>query len=260
VLVDFIRPGFIHPINMPGAVNGRAGGTFISPTQMSEVLLITCLFAIQVVSVPYRLILTLLTGVGVALSFSRSSFIVGFLLFIMLCITRKIPKLALVVPITLLLFLPIVLVNFSDYLLSREDLSYDVDNLLTRLDFFQSYEVNDVSALERLEVMEAALNIFFQNPLLGAGIGATSLWSYWVGPHNQILMLAAEYGVMGLLLWVVLAIILWQGHYFKDQTFQHMACFIFMGISIFSHNILELPYWLLSIALISQPARQNKPY
>lgn len=252
VITDFIQPGLIYPVRIPGAVIGRAAGTFINPTQISEILLITCLFALPVLSIPYRTIMALLVGLGVALTFTRGSFIVGFLFFLILFATRKILKIALVFPIVVLLFLPVLLNNFSDYLLSREDFILNVDNLLSRLDFFQTYEINDVSAVERLEVMEAALNLFFQNTFLGAGVGSTTLWPYRVGPHNQILVLAAEYGVTGLLLWVLLAMILWQGRYFKDRDFQHMACFIFIGLSIFTHNILELSYWLLSIALISQ--------
>jgi O-antigen ligase len=252
VLVDFFIPGLIHPIDMPGTVIGRAAGTFINPTQMSEVLLIICLFAIPGARDPYRILLILLAGIGVTLTFTRGSFIVGFLFFIILSVTRKIPKSAFVFLVCLLCFLPILLANFSDYLLSRDDLIYDVDNILNRLDFFQSFEINDFSALERLEVMDAAVNLFFQNPLLGAGVGSTSLWSYKVGPHNQILVLAAENGIIGLLLWGSLAMILWRGHYFQDRTFQHTACFIFIAMSMFTHNILEFPYWLLSIALISQ--------
>ncbi|PPC89516.1 MAG: hypothetical protein CTY34_11165 [Methylobacter sp.] len=255
VVTNFIAPGLMYPLRTPGAVIGRAAGTFINPTQISEVLLITCLFAIPVVSRPYRIILTLSTGIGVALTFTRGSFVIGFLLFILLCATRKMPRLALVFPTLLLLFLPVLVANFNDYLLSREDLIFNVDDLLSRLDFFQTYVVNDVSALERFEVMNAALNLFFQNPLLGAGVGYTTLWPYRVGPHNQLLVLAAEYGVSGILLWLLLAVMLWKGRYFKDRAFQHMACFIFIGLSMFTHNILELAYWLLSISLLSRPSQ-----
>ena len=95
----------------------------------------------------------------------------------------------------------------------------------------------------------------WSNPIFGAGAGATDLWWLGAGIHNQLVMLAAEYGVFGIALWTSLAVILWKGKYFPEKTF-HLAVvtgFIFM--SMFTHNMFDNLYWFLTFALVSGQRR-----
>jgi len=151
--------------------------------------------------------------------------------------------------------LPLLLGSFESYLSGREDLADGLDNILTRLRFFQVPAFDDDSALERVLVLEAGLDLFLESPIFGAGAGATYLWSLRTVPHNQPVMLAAEYGVFGIALWVWLAVILWKGKYFQDKTFQLSVAAGFIFLSMFTHNMLDFPYWLLTFALISGQRR-----
>jgi O-antigen ligase len=67
------------------------------------------------------------------------------------------------------------------------------------------------SAAERFQIYKVALQIVADNPLLGVGLGAFSLeirrYAPELGakdPHNTYLGLAAEVGIPGLLLWLVM--------------------------------------------------------
>ena len=145
--------------------------------------------------------------------------------------------------------------SFESYLEGREDLSEGLANLLARLEFFQDRVLDDDSALERAQVLEAGLDLFLENPIFGAGAGATDLWSLRVSTHNQLVMLAAEYGVFGIALWVSLAVILWKGKYFQDKTFQLTVVTGFVFLSMFTHNMFDYLYWLLTFALVSGQRR-----
>jgi O-antigen ligase len=151
--------------------------------------------------------------------------------------------------------LPLLLGSFESYLEGREDLSAGFDNLLGRLEFFQDQALDDSSALERAQVLEAGLDLFLRNPVFGAGAGVTDLWPLPVSVHNQLVMLGAEYGVFGIALWMWLAVILWKGKYLQDKTFQLPVVIGFAFLSMFTHNMFDFLYWLLTFALISGKRR-----
>jgi O-antigen ligase len=111
--------------------------------------------------------------------------------------------------------------------------------------------LHDESALERAEVLEAGLDLFLKNPIFGAGAGATDLWSLRGSTHNQLIMLAAEYGVFGIAVWVSLAVTLWKGKYFQDKTYQLTVVVGFVFFSMFTHNMFDFLYWLVTFALVS---------
>jgi O-antigen ligase len=151
--------------------------------------------------------------------------------------------------------LPLLLGSFESYLEGRGDLSASLDDLLGRLYFFRDQVLEDDSALERVQVLQAGLELFLEHPVFGAGAYVTQLWSLPVSVHNQLVLLAAEYGVFGIALWVWLAVILWKGQYFQDKTFNLTAVTGFVFLSIFTHNMFDFTYWLMTFALISGKRR-----
>ena len=76
------------------------------------------------------------------------------------------PKYTLAVPLLALGVLPVLLGSFESYLAGRKDLSAGLDNLLARLEFFRSRVLDDGSALERVQVLEAGLDLFLDQPHL----------------------------------------------------------------------------------------------
>lgn len=153
--------------------------------------------------------------------------------------------------VLLLLFLPSLLGHFETYLSGRQDLSGGVNDILSRLNFLETHDLSDNSALERVKLLENGWALFLQNPIFGAGTGATKFWALSIGTHNQLIMLAAEHGIVGIMLWIFLAVILWKGKYFKEKKFQIAALAIYALFSFFTHNMFDDLYWLVTFALIS---------
>lgn len=255
VIIDFLHPGMFYPLGSEGTVLGRAAATFRNPGRAGEAILLTFLLAIPVLRPRYRGLLLLFAGAGVIPTFSRAAILGWMLLSLFLLMKKAVPKYTLVIPFVVLGALSVFLGSFESYLEGREDLSAGLDNLLGRLEFFEDQVLDDDSALERVQVLEAGLDLFLRNPVFGAGARVTDLWSLPVGVHNQLVMLAAEYGVFGIALWAWLAVILWKGQYFQDNRFHLTAVTGFVFLSMFTHNMFGFLYWPLTFALISGKRR-----
>ena len=255
VIVDFLHPGVFYPLGTEGTVPGRAAATFLNANKAGEAMLLTLLLAIPVLRPLYRALLLFLVGAGVILTFSRGTILGWMLLWSYLVLRRGVPKYTFSVSLLALGVLPMLLVSFESYLAGRADLSASLDNLLSRLDFFQSQALDDDSALVRAQVLEAGLDLFLDHPIFGAGAAVTLLWGLGHGVHNQLVMLAAEYGVFGIALWTSLAAILWKGKYFPEKTFHQAVVTGFVFTSIFTHNMFDYFYWFLTFAVVSGQRR-----
>ena len=85
------------------------------------------------------------------------------------------PKYTLALPFVALVVFPLLLSSFENYLSGRADLAEGLANIQARLEFFQDQVLDDASALERAQVLEAGTELFLRNPIVGAGAGATEL-------------------------------------------------------------------------------------
>lgn len=252
VIFDFAQPGTLYPLDTEGAVLGRAAAMFINPTMAGEAILLVFLLGCAVTSSKYRVPLFLLCGAGTLATFSRSSIIGWVLILPILVFKRTLPK-STIVTTALGLGLCLVFVGaFENYLNSREELDAASSNILSRLDFFSSFKFDDDSSEERADVIRAGWELFLQDPVFGAGAGATQFWSQRGSTHNQLLLFAAEYGIVGVALWVWLLVILWNGRFFEDRGLQLAMVFMFAFMSMFTHQMLDgASYWLATFAMIS---------
>jgi O-antigen ligase len=252
VMVDFAKPGTLYPVDTDGAVLGRAAAMFINPTMAGEAILHVLLLGCAVCAVKYRLPLFLLAGAGVLTTFSRSSIIAWVLLLLILVVKKTLPRSAL---FTTLIVFGVALVfvgHFESYLHSRQELEDASSNLLSRLNFFSSFTFDDDSSEERASVIRASWDMFLQNPIFGAGAGAPPFWSQRGRTHNQLLLLAAEYGIFGVGLWAWLLVVLWKGQFFEDKGLQMAMVFLYLFMSLFTHAMFDAAtYWLATFALIS---------
>jgi O-antigen ligase len=252
VLADFAAPGFFYPTDINGAVLGRAAATFINPTMAGEALLHVFLLACAVTARRYRALLFLLVGAGVLATFSRGSIITWAVLLAILTWYRTLPRAAVLLTLAAVGALILSLGSFENYLDSRDGFEGAASNILARLDFFSSFSFDDDSATERASVAAAGWELFLQNPVFGAGAGATQFWALRGGTHNQLLMLAAEYGVFGIALWGWLLLMLWRGRFFDDRGLQIGAVFVFAFMSMFTHQMFDAAsYWLATFAMAS---------
>lgn len=65
------------------------------------------------------------------------------------------------------------------------------------------YLANDQTFTVRIDMYKEAVTIFLQHPLLGVGFGGYSRLGSYLYPHNLVLEIAAELGLIGLFLWVL---------------------------------------------------------
>ncbi|TFV96553.1 O-antigen ligase domain-containing protein [Oxalobacteraceae bacterium OM1] len=254
--LDFAEPGLLYPLDVQSAVLGRPGATFINPTIASEVMLLVFLMACNVIQPKYRVPLFLMTSAAIFLTFTRSATLACLLLFVFFAARRLFQKSEVIAIVIAIGVFAIVFGDFYGYLNGRQDIAGGLNNIDDRLNFFSSFNVEDDSAQSRASALLAGLELFLENPLAGAGAGATQFWQMGISTHNQLVLLAAEYGVLGIVSWLALAAILWRGRYFSDRSLQVAMCLLFIFMTMFTHNMFDFPYWLVTFALVSgQSAR-----
>ena len=238
VIWDFLSPGMFYPVDTQGAALGRGAATFINPNKAGEAMLLTFVLAIPVLGPRYRVSLLLLLGAGVVLTFSRAAIVGWVLLWAFLLVRGVLPRYTLALPLVALGALPLLLGSFENYLSGREDLAEGLANIQARLEFFQDQILDDDSALDRAQVLEAGVELFRQNPVFGAGAGATYLWSERAGTHNLPVMLGAEYGFLGIALWVWLTVILLERQSLSRQKASGgYGCRIRVSIHVYPQHV-----------------------
>ena len=248
---DFAAPWVLYPPNTAGVTPGRAAATLLNANKAGEAIMLITLFGLAVTPRRWRPLLLAVAAVGVIATFGRNAMLAWLCVVIALVAGRAVSGAG-----AALLFgagaagglLAGALVEFAA---TSPELARAADDLTARLGFFTSGRADDDSASERLTVALAALRMFVEHPLLGAGVGATYLWPLPVSPHNQPLMLAAESGVFGLLAWGGLLWALWNGRYFAERSLQVVGALLFTFYSMFAHTLFDFPYWLLTFALLS---------
>jgi len=260
VLLDFGYPGLFYPLDIGGAVLGRAAATFINPTMAGEALLHVFILGSAVIGLRYRGALLLLTGAAILVTFSRSSIIAWGLVLLIMIARGALPRSMAVTATVALAVFALGLGSFESYLQSRDDFEGASSNILSRLDFFSNLSFDDDSSEERASVVKAGWELFLHNPVFGGGAGSTLFWSHRGGTHNQLLMLAAEYGLFGIGLWTWLLVILWRGRFFAERGLQLAMVFVFAWMSMFTHQMLDADtYWLATFALLSTRAASSAP-
>ncbi|MDB5824849.1 MAG: O-Antigen ligase [Herminiimonas sp.] len=252
VIVDFLRPGLFYPIDYEGAVIGRAAATFINPNVAGEAILLTFVLSCSAINRNLRAPVFILTGLATVVTYSRAAMGAWIFLAILLTFTRVLPKAGVILIVVAAGTAAILFGGFEHYLNSRYDLVQGLSNIQDRLRFFVDMNVQDDSALERREVLVASWRMFLENPLVGAGAGATRVWSsFHVSPHNTLLLQAAEYGFTGIVLWISAFMLVLRGKYFKEKGLQWAIAFLFIYFSMFSHNLFDYTYWLVTVMLVA---------
>jgi len=252
VMLDFASPGLLYPLDTSGAVFGRAGAMFVNPNLAGEAILLSFLLACAVLGPAWRVPLFLLAGAGVLVTLSRAAIIAWILILLILVYRKALPTSALGATAIALGMVLLYLGSFESYLHSRQEFDDASNNILSRLNFFSSYSFDDDSSEERASVIAASWEVFLQNPVFGAGAGATHFWSHRGSTHNQLLLLAAEYGLLGIFLWAWLLRMLWKGLFFEDRGLQYATAFMFAFMSLFTHQMFDSSsYWLATFAMVS---------
>jgi O-antigen ligase len=252
VIADFLKPGLFYPVDLEGSVIGRAAATFINPNVAGEGLLLTFVLSCTAINRNLRAPVFILVGSACVVTYSRAAIGAWIFLAILLACTRVLPKAGVILIAIAAGAAAILFGGFESYLNSRNDLGAGLTNLQDRLRFFVDMNAGDDSALERGKVLVASWKMFLENPLVGAGAGATRVWSsFHVSSHNTLLLVAAEYGFTGIILWASAIALVLRGKYFEEKGLRWAVAFLFMYFSMFSHNLFDYTYWLVTIVLVA---------
>jgi O-antigen ligase len=106
-------------------------------------------------------------------------------------------------------------------------------------------------ATGRVELIQADLQVWQQNPIIGVGVGVSSLYhfsigNYLVASHTEYSRLLAEHGLFGLISLFILAIILAKAFFRLSSDLSRGA---FVGLVLWS--LMEMTHSAMRIAAIS---------
>lgn len=259
VIVDFCYPGFFYNHSDDIGVIGRAAATLINPNKAGEAMLLLLLLNTPLLTKQKLLGLTLLMGVAILLTFSRSAIFAWILFYVIFSWLRWLPTASsALISLVFIASISAIFSIFQAYLLDMEQLAPAMKNIQDRLDFFKGSNVEDDSTLSRMTVLKEGIDTFLQNSFTGQGAGSTDYSDLTLGSHNQLVLFASEYGIFGILIWLALVMIIACGNYTQLRYFQLLAAGTFVYLSFFTHNMFTFFYWLTSIGLLSSKIDINE--
>ena len=233
----------------------------MNPNQSGTALLLGTVFCIGVLNQRFRVLLMLIVGAGVALTFSRAAIAGYFIVMLALVLTRVISlRKSLLVGVigSSALFVPLML-WWDELLLQLKGLGVLNQNVLERVDWFTNPKgTTDYSLIERQDVAREAWRMFTEQPILGHGLASTKDWSYAVSSHNQYLNLMVDHGILGAFILPLLVLaVTWGASGEAKQTALTFAVFM-LFIGFFSHNVLDERYCLMMFSLMAAMVVSSK--
>jgi len=244
VVFNFFYPGFLYNYEAVGSVFGRSGATYVNPNMAGEALLILLILAIGEDKDVIKSWVLAIVFFAIFLTFSRSAILFTLLLAVLVCLKNL--KIFLFFGIGLV-FTYIVLLGILDSSMFSES---TIDNLRGRLDLFTTLNYIDDSANSRLSVVNHSLDHFLKSPVFGNGINYTSTPSFGgVRPHNTLLLLIVEFGLIGLAMYIYVVVLLLRRAVSKNTVYGFMPILMFIFFSMFNHDILSQLNWLVFLIL-----------
>lgn len=224
-------------------VSGRSAGLYINPNSAGISMVLGLLLGIGVLSEKWRPLFCIITLLGVLTTFSRSAIIIYLIVILSLIITKKISFVN-KKGILILFILIFMVLNLDWYKLNDilQDNLFSNSDILLRTKFL----LNDASAESRFSIINEALKVYFNSPIIGHGLGTSKLWEFSISSHNIYLNLLVDYGIIGLLIIPGLLLSI----KFRDGLFYIYSMVIILW-GFVNHNILEEYHVLYSIAVMN---------
>jgi hypothetical protein len=242
VILDFFySPAFIFSDAGVG-IRGRAAGLYLNPNIAAQaiIMMYACLltFSSRSILVPISMI-SMVSLIGVILTLSRGGLLAWIALTIFASLRGLLPKWYLM--IIFILALCVIFLN-EIFFNTFGDLIPDWDkNVQMRMEWiFGRANLVGESAGDRMGAAAQAWSIYWENPLLGHGLGSMDQLMGDVGTHNMILRHMLEYGILGVLifpLFIIMCIV-------ATGSIKNMYWLLLVGtviflLGLFSHNLLE---------------------
>lgn len=256
---DFLRPNLFIPAGLEESNPGRGAGMFINSNAAAAFVTAGTIAALPFVPLAFRTPVLLFPLVGVAPTFSRSGLLCAAMVITLAMILRLVKRAQIALVIVGLAALVAVTAFYKDQILSSSD-EHNVDRVVERLAWFQNLRSDD-AINDRVYPALRAWEMFLNAPVTGNGTGVTSRPSLGDGTHNMYLMMMAEHGFLGFLLYAsLLGAIALRGWTImreappglqQDIGRAMMLYAAFIGAyGCFSHNVLEEPHGIFLIGFL----------
>jgi O-antigen ligase len=249
MFIDFFEPGFFAKPYGLYYIAGRASGIFMNANTAGTGLLIGLIFSIDIVKKKWRFLVLMFVFLGVTLTFSRASILAYLLIIIILTIQKKIELRKVLLMFVIFIFSITSFLTFGIDYLAQNDIN--TKNIENRVIFIKSggQSEKDESQQIREYVFKKALNMFEDKPIFGNGYASTKLWDWPESTHNLFVSNWADYGFFGVILIPLLMFFLLRNSKGDTRTIISLFIFIFMFRSLFTHNSLDIYYFITSISL-----------
>jgi O-antigen ligase len=225
--------------NVWSTAPGRSAGFYINPNISGEALLGYGLVFLTARVGKLKVVDLMLMGlvvVGVFTTFSRAG-VLATLVLLTTAVLLRVPRQHVMKTAGGIVMISLVAFAFASFVVSNLDLSKDATTRISSL-----LEEGGVGDYERDRGIAAsnALDLIAEHPVFGAGV--RSIDEMREGPHNMFLAMMLQYGIPGLILYLVVILRLILIAYRADRDVSG-AVWVYVGwlilFSFASHDLLD---------------------
>ena len=245
----------IHP-NLLGFSEraGRAAGFYVNPNITGVYLMLGMILSITLLPKRYRFYYFLLIGMGIVITFSRSSLLMWLASGIVFSQTNVFifnrRNSSIIMGGIVFLFASVQLAGFFVNELGLDKIL--TSDQLLRIKYNPE---KDLSAQGREYVFKHALELIQESPILGNGLGSSNdPGKTEVHPHNMFLIAWVEQGLLGLFVYVSALILIWRMRCDMSKAF----VIAFAIGAMFSHNIMDDTPVYIAVAVLLGMTRKYR--
>jgi len=252
-LFEFVFPGTYS------TTIGRAAGLYMNPNVSGAALVLGMLVSADLLRPWWRIVLVAIVGLAVMATFSRAA-IAAWLLVSLTLMAAPLRAMGAIRALATVAAAVAATGVALGYVFEEEDAARTAlraQVLVDRLGVISGGEKADLSANERRDLVEAALESVAGHPWAGSGLGANKFSSRESGSHNLYLDHAAQHGIAGVLLLPALALALVAGTRGSARANAMRVAFFLLLWALFSHNVLEEFYLLTALVIQAAVFRES---
>ncbi|MDA8387638.1 MAG: O-antigen ligase family protein [Nitrospiraceae bacterium] len=230
-------------------VHGRAAGLYENPNISGQALAMGMVLSASLVPKRLRWLFCLFVATGVVLTFSRGAIILWMIAVLGLAwadmfVLRRMTSVAVMGLLVIALTAALTAGGWVGAFRAAGLGSYLDADTSSRIG--QSFlDQRDYSSRARLAVAQRGLELFLERPFFGWGIGSTQDLYSGVSTHDMFILLGAEYGIIGVLIFCALIWVLWRAH----TEHSGLIALLYGVAGLFSHNNLEASSVMVVLAL-----------